>query len=121
MKKSIKIPVEYRKENGTHIIRTTEETKKYFGQHIIGYADNSADAEKDFWRYVKTLNEYHLNRSIELDKWKPLQLGDWSHTGGKWITVFGFHINFRYGEGMKGGFYIPLTKLNISFVNYWRK
>lgn len=119
--KSIKIPVKYRKEGNTHIIRTTKKSEKYFGQYIMGYADNSADAEKEFWEYVKSVNNYHFERSKELDKWKPLQLGDWSQMGGRWITVFGFHFNFRYGKGMKGGFYIPFTKFNISFTNYWRK
>lgn len=31
------------------------------------------------------------------------------------------HLNFRYGEEMKYGWYVPFTKLNIMFVNYWRK
>ena len=46
-------------------------------------------------------------------------LGNWKHTGGGWFVIFGLHFYFRYGKGMKGGKYIPFTKLNISFHSEW--
>lgn len=118
---NLEVPVTYIEEDGQHIISTNEETKKFFDVGIVVQKDTKEEAIRTFWILLKYHIEWDEQRSRELDRWKPFQKGDWSHTGGTWFTIFGFHFYFRYGKGMKHGWYIPFTKLNIMITNYWRK
>jgi hypothetical protein len=99
-----------------------DKTDKLIGNiPIISQGDTLEEAEKEAWNCIKYMYKYHDERSKELDLWKPLQIGPWKDTAGKWFTIYGIHVYFRYGKNMLGGFYIPFTKLNIIINNLWRR
>ncbi len=113
------IPVEIIQDGEYCVLATNDESEKILGQPIVVQGNTFEQAEKEFWISVKCINQYHSDRSRELDKWKFFQKGPWNEIGGTWFTLLGININFRHGEGMNGGWYIPFTKLNISVHNYW--
>lgn len=92
----------------------------FFGCGIVVQGDSYQDAVDQFWNTVASCCEFHKDKSDMYYKTCPLIIGPWSRTGGRWIKSFGVGIYFRYGKGMKGGFYVPFTKLNISFSNAWK-
>lgn len=118
---NISIPVEMIQEGETVFISTTEEAEKILGFSSYGDGKTKEEAEKQFWSMIRFMNEYYKERSDKLDCWKPFQKGDWKHIGGTWFIIFGIHVYFRTGKGMKGGRYIPFTNLNIMINNHWRK
>jgi hypothetical protein len=118
----IEIPVNYVIDQDGICLFGTEETDNILGTKIgIVVQESTLQEAKDM--YLSIL-KYHLTyleeRSKKLDNWMLFQKGDWSHIGGKWFTIYGFHFYFRYGKGMKHGWYIPFTKLNISITNCWK-
>lgn len=115
----LEIPIEYNYEDGHHIITNNDETNKFLNIPIVVQAKSLEKAINNYWETVRCHLDYLEKRDRELDKWKPFQKGDWNHIGGNWFTVFGLNFYFRYGKNMKHGFYIPFTKLNIMFKNYW--
>lgn len=118
----INIPVNViNTKNGNTLVTTTKESEKLLGNSIYSQGKTYEEAEKGFWEMLKYVNDYHLTRSNELNKWKWFQKGDWSKTGGSWFTILGINVYFRYGKNMKGGWYIPFTKMNILIHNHWRK
>jgi hypothetical protein len=125
LKTSLEIPVGYEEgeiEGRKFVVMfNTDETDKAIGKvNIVVEAETLDDAKEDFLKIIKVHLLWTEKRSHELNLWKPFQKGPWGHIGGSWLTIFGMHIYFRYGKGMKGGRYIPFTKLNISLSNYWR-
>lgn len=68
---------------------------------------------------IRMTHDYSEECRLNYQRFVPFRKGDWKHTGWKWLALFGIHIHFRYGKGMKGGWYLPLTKLNISISNEW--
>lgn len=118
----LKIPVElyeYEEESDVVLVNT-KMSLEMLGEIICVQGKNFEEAEKEFWESFKCISNYHRKRSQELDKYKPLQFGNWKHIGGTWFIVFGINVYFRYGNKMKGGKYIPFTKLNISIKNLWK-
>jgi hypothetical protein len=101
-------------------ITSNDEGEKIFG-NAYGQGKTIEEAEKEFWNMVKFINDYNEERSREFDKWGLFQKGDWKHIGGTWFTLLGINVYFRTGKGMKGGWYVPFTKLNISIHNHWIK
>lgn len=118
-KTTIGLPVIVLEEDGHWIITTTPESEKITCNAVCASGKTFPDAEKRFWEMFNIIAKYNEKRSRELDKYKFFQKGDWKHIGGKWFTIIGFHFYLRYGKNMKGGKYIPFTKLNILFLNYW--
>lgn len=94
--------------------------KYEFTKGAIASGKNKEEAENEFWNHVNILHLYYKKRADELDKWKPLQIGPWG-IGGKWFTIYGIQVYFRYGKNMKYGWYIPFTKLNVMITNHWLK
>lgn len=117
---SVDLMVESENGKDCFVIVTNEESEKILQQALCVQGDSLDDCEKKFWEQFQVINEYNKKRSNELDKWKPFQKGDWKHIGGSWFIIFGINAYFRKGKGMKGGWYIPFTKMNISINNYWR-
>ena len=117
----LKVPVTLAREGKYFVLLPTDETAaKFLGTSgFCSQGDSFEQAEEKFWKLYRNLYKFQEKRSNELDKWKPFQKGPWGKIGGKWITIFGLHWSFRYGKGMKGGWYIPFTNLNIWFNNYW--
>jgi len=123
---TIEIPVRYVKDelsNGEecYVIIDTPECKKIFdGQPFVSQGKTLEHAKQRFLDMITSMYSWNEHRSRELDKYKWFQKGDWSSIGGSWFTILGLNWYFRTGDGMKGGRYIPFTKLNISFCNHWR-
>ena len=97
-----------------------DETKKYLGElHGCAQGKTKEEAIEQMFVIIKISHNHSEDRRLNYQRWVPFRKGDWKHTAGKWFVVFGIHINFRYGKGMKGGRYLPFTKLNISILNEW--
>lgn len=119
---TIEIPLGYSQDENCVVLFSTDETDKVLGKiPIVIQGESLSQAKADYLSLLKWHIEHLEDRSRQLDLWKPFQKGDWSHTGGKWFTVFGIHVYFRYGKGMKYGWHVPFTKLNISMNNYWKR
>lgn len=124
MEKTIKnfsVTVEVTEEDGVFAIATTKKTESIIEQPIYISAKSLVDGKRKFWAMLKIINNYNKERSEELDKWKFFQKGDWKHVGGSWFIIFGINVYFRRGKGMKGGWYVPFTNLNIRICNLWKK
>jgi hypothetical protein len=116
----LSIPVDVFKDGEYFVITTNEVSEAILGA-IVVQGKTFEEAEEQFWSLARFMKEYDEERSRELDKWKFFQKGDWKHIGGTWFTLMGINVYFRKGKGMKGGRYIPFTKLNISVHNHWRR
>lgn len=121
---NVEIPVGYERyelEDGEHhLLFTIEPTEEVIGRvGIVVEGDTLQQAKEEFLKTLKVHLRWEGERSRELDKWKPFQKGNWKHIGGTWFNIFGLNFYFRKGKNMKGGFYIPLTNLNIMFTNHW--
>lgn len=105
------------------IMTTTEDTKaKLYGQGIVVQGDTEEEAEEAFWESLEVILKYYHHRMYQADLWEPFRIGpirNWKKAF--WFQIFGINVYFRYGDNMKGGRYIPFTKLNIRILNYWRK
>lgn len=124
---TIEIPIGYVQgeyEDGKKYVVAfnTKETNDIIGNKIglVVQGDSLDDAKIQMLQSIKCHIDWIEKRSHQLDLWKPFQKGNWKHIGGTWFTTFGINVYFRYGENMKGGWYIPFTKLNISVRNHWR-
>lgn len=119
----IKIPLLYTEtEDGKKIIINIENEfhDKYLG-HSAGIVCSGNNLEQAKER-VLAMMAANVSFSDEIwdryQKWALLDWGPWTR-GGKWFRILGITFNFRYGKNMKGGFYIPFSKLNISISNAW--
>lgn len=117
-KHKIGIEVELFEDDGKFVICPVDNCPIFQG--IVSQGHTLEAAEKKFIQLAGYMQEYYIERSNDLDRWKPFNKGNWSRRGGTWFTVFGVGLYFRFGQGMKGGFYVPLTKMNITFTNHWK-
>lgn len=117
----ISIPAILFHEGEMFTIMTTDESEKIIGQPLFASGKSQEEAENKIWELMRYTNKFHIERSNELDKYKFFQHGSWGKMGGNWFSILGINVYFRKGEGMKGGWYVPLTKLNISIHNHWIK
>lgn len=121
-KDHIKIPVLIVEDaDKSFFVTSYEETEKYLPNGPHGSGATLEKAIEKFWVIHKIDREYLQQRADKAYKWIPFERGQWKGTGTFWFRVYGLHFYFRYGNGMKGGKYIPLTKLNISITNHWKK
>lgn len=120
-KKFFSLPVSVVKDGKWYVASTNSETEKYLGQDLTGCAQGKTEEEalNRLFQVIKWCHEHSEESRLRYGRWVPLKIGPWGHTGGNWFAFFGLNVYFRYGKNMKGGFYIPLTKLNISFTNEW--
>lgn len=117
----IELPVGYIEEEGYHIIFNTPETDMYLNIPIVVQGDTKEDVIKSYWKTVNCYLEFEESIRRRHDRWALFYSGRWKGIGTCWFSVLGFHFYFRYGKKMKGGFYFPFTKLNLTVNNYWRK
>lgn len=115
----ISIPAILFKDGDQFTIMTTDETEKIIGQPLVASGKTREDAENKIWEMLRVVNEFHIERSRELNKYKFFQHGPWGKIGGNWFTILGINVYFRKGKNMIGGWYIPFTKLNIRIHNHW--
>lgn len=118
---TIKIPVLITEMDGKFVFKTDDEGEKIFGGPIISQGNSIEEATAAFIRIAKVYSRWMNERSQTLDRLHPFQTGPWSRNAGRWVSIYGINIQFRVGKGMKYGFYIPFTKLNIRFTNHWKK
>lgn len=121
-KTTIEIPVSMIQEaDGSWVIGSNKETEDLLGNHLSSIVDSGKTREiaiKKFFEVMRFLHEYSVDRKMSYSRWVPLKVGPWKK-GGRWVEIFGIMISFRYGDSMKGGWYVPFTKLNISVYNGW--
>ena len=87
--------------------------------HGCAQGKTKNEAIKEMFAMIKIAHFYSEDCRFNYQRFVPFRKGDWKHTGGRWFAIFGIHIYFRFGKGMKGGWYFPLTKLNVSISNDW--
>lgn len=97
-----------------------EKTEKYLGElNGCHHGKTKEEAINGMFALIRMAYEYDEECRLNYQRFVPFRKGDWSHIGGSWFTVFGIHVYFRHGKGMKGGWYVPFTKLNISVSSDW--
>lgn len=116
----VRLPVEVIVGPDGYVLSTDTSVNEH-GHVCVSFGKTRKRAEEDYLSHLNVMWRYYKDRSRELDLWKPFQSGDWSSIGGKWIIVYGIHVYFRVGSGMRGGWYVPFTRLNIMVVNLWRR
>lgn len=126
-KNQIKIDFPISLTSGEHrgvmyfVATTNEHTKKYLGELCqgAGQGNTKEEAINELFSSLRVLHQFNMDRMLNYERWVPFRIGNWLHIGGTWFAIYGFKFYFRYGSGMKGGRYIPFTKLNISITNLW--
>lgn len=115
------LPISVVNDGDWWVATCNDETKAILGDKLQGCAQGKTkeEAVKKMFQIIAMTHDYSEERRLNYQRWVPFRKGPWKHTGGKWFVVFGIHVYFRYGKGMQGGRYIPLTKLNVSFSNEW--
>lgn len=98
-----------------------DETKEVFGDilHGCGQGESKDEAIRQMFSIIKFHHDYSELRILNYQRFVPFRKGDWKQTGGTWFVIFGIHFYFRCGNNMKGGRYMPFTKLNISIHSEW--
>lgn len=104
-----------------HSIMPTDEMRDAMHAAWYGMGETKEEAIKSFWTGFKAVGEHNHWNNQTLNKRAIFLKGPWGSTGGNWFTILGINVSFRYGKNMKYGWYIPLTKLNITIHNHWRK
>ncbi|HRG39269.1 MAG TPA: hypothetical protein PK289_12130 [Bacteroidia bacterium] len=119
---TVELPIACIEKNGVFIVTTTEETKKYIGDYIHGdgFGTTREEAIDMMFEGMRAVIDFDRRCRLSYMRFVPFLKGDLQSIGGTWFTIFGLQFYFRYGKGMKKGFYLPFTKLNIRFTNYWR-
>lgn len=122
-KTQMSIPISVIEKDGHWTVAANKDTKKIIGNVFDGVVASSSESREDaierFLKISSMKEEFQEDCMREYQRWVPVRVGDWNNRGGKWISIFGFHVYFRYGKGMKGGFYIPFSILNVSFSSDW--
>lgn len=117
----IKIPIAIIKDEDRYIASLSDDKNQYFGEHVHACvsAKSREEAEEKLLEMARFMVEFYRDRELSYQRWVPFRKGPWKSIGCKWFSIFGFHVYFRYGKGMKGGNYVPFTKLNITFSSDW--
>ena len=121
-KETFPLPISVNNHDGIWVATFNNETEKILGEEIHGVAqgETKEEAIERMFQLVRIAVHYTNDRMRSYQRWVPLRVGPWKSFGGRWISVFGIHIMFRYSKNAKGGWFIPLKKLNISIHNEWK-
>lgn len=119
---TVELPVAITQSDNYWIIATNEKTEAVIGDKLsaVSQGKTKEEAIKKFFTILRIQHDYSEECRMNYQRFVPFRKGDWKHTGGKWFVVFGYHFYFRTGNGMKGGWYVPFTKLNISIHSEWK-
>jgi hypothetical protein len=118
----IELPVSIIQEGEHWTIGTNKETEKLIGESLSSITSQGKSKEEvvsNFFLIMKMIHSFEEEGRRKYQRWVPFRKGDWKHIGGKWFVIFGIHFYFRTRRGMKGGWYIPFTNLNISVHSEW--
>lgn len=116
----LSFPVGYQCDEGHHMVYDTDETKKFLDIPVVVSAESKTEAIKNYWTIVSVHLSFLNDIYQRHNRWALFYKGSWKERGTHWFSVFGFHFYFRHGKNMRGGAYLPFTKLNVSLTNYWR-
>lgn len=130
-KTTIEIPVRYEEmiskdEKYVVMFNGDEFTDLFPKLGIVEQATSLDEAKADFLRTLSFHFKYLQKRQVKADCWIPLE---WNYSGTGlrtfWVKIFGLRFYFRIARKepkfpMKGGWFVPLTRLNISFYNCWK-
>jgi hypothetical protein len=121
-KETFSFPISVVNDGEYWIATCNNETEKLLGDklHACAQGETKDEAISKMFMMIRMTHDYSEECRLNYQRFVPFRKGDWKHTGGKWVVIFGIHIYFRYGKGMKGGAYLPLTKLNVSLLNEWK-
>lgn len=114
-KKFVEVPLSIVEENGQWVVTGNSDTYRFIPEGLcnVGVGGTKEEAVGNFFMVVNVMYNFIFGEYIKYKRWVPFMKGDWKCEGGRWFTVFGVNVFFRYGVGMKGGFYVPFTKLNV--------
>ena len=117
---TIEVPVAVIND-GKYWVVSTIDDDKWLGEYLYACAqgDSKEEAISRLFGLIRFIARHQHKSVLSYQRWVPFIKGPWGKTGGNWFTVFGLHVYFRYGKKMKGGCYVPFTKLNISISSYW--
>lgn len=117
------LPISIIESEGVWVASCNDETKLVLGEKLYGCAQGNTKAEaiENLFKVIRFSHESIVDEAENYKKWAPFRKGNWANKGGTWFAIFGVNIYLRKGKGMKGGYYIPFTKLNISIYNEWIK
>ena len=121
-KEDYMLPISVVNSDGIWVATCNDETKEVLGEALHGCAqgDTKAEAIENMFQLIRFSHEYSEKCRRNYQRWVPFIKGSWNQIGSHWFIIFGWHVYFRYGKGMKGGKYIPFTKLNISIHSEWK-
>lgn len=120
-KENFSLPISITNSDNIWVATLNDETEKYLGKELSGCAqgETKQDAIEKMFMLIRMSHNYSEECRLRYQRWVPFRKGNWKHSGGKWFTIFGISTYFRYGKGMKGGWYVPFTKLNIRISSEW--
>lgn len=116
------LPISVVKSDTSWTAACNEATEEVLGKYLhgVGSGETKEEAIRQMFESIRVTYHFAWEAEMRFQRWVPFRKGNWGHTGGKWFSVFGYHVYFRYGKGMRGGgFYIPFTKLNVRLSSDW--
>lgn len=121
-KENIPLSISIIQDGDFWVASTNNETETLLGQQISSVAQGKSkeQAIAKLFEFIRIGNSHMEKQAISYERFVPFIKGDWKNKGGRWFTIFGFMFYFRYGKNNKYGWYVPFTKLNISFENKWK-
>lgn len=119
-KDTFAFPISVVKDGDWWVATCNDETKKLLGDNLHGCAQGKTkqQAIDKMFMIIRMGHDYAEECRLNYQRWVPFRKGDWNR-GARWFVIFGINFYFRYGNGMKGGRYVPFTKFNISISNEW--
>lgn len=120
-KESVNFPISAVQSGDVWVVACNSETNNLVGEGLNACAQGKTKEEaiESLFLMIKLQHEYAEECRLKYQRWVPFRLGPWGNTGDNWFSIFGIHFYFRRGDGMRGGQYIPFTKLNISVSSDW--
>lgn len=121
-KEFFNLPISIIKNDEWYIAAINDDTKSILGDNINACAQGKTkeEAVQKMFQIIRLSLNYNVECKLNYQRFVPFRKGNWKYNGGKWFIIFGINFYFRYGNNMKGGKYIPFTKLNISISNLWK-
>jgi hypothetical protein len=115
------LPLSICKSGEYWVVAGNSDTKKYLGDKLdpCTQGKTKEEAIEKWFKMIQYQYNFIDCCRLKYQRWVPFKRGPWGHIGGKWFSIFGIHISFRYGKLNKGGWFVPFTHLNISMSNDW--
>lgn len=120
-KEYFKLSISVIKSGDYWVATCNDDTKVFLGDklHGCGQGKTKNEAIRRMFDIIRITHDYSEQCRLNYQRFVPFRCGNWKHIGGKWFIIYGINVYFRYGKGMKGGTYVPFTKLNILISNDW--